>query len=504
MPLTTQDIFGSRSSLPPEEQAQANLLAQILGQGTTSKWRGGFGAQDAAKDMAKILAGIGITDISQFGKVPVYRNVTPVGELYQGQLVRTAYDDNNQFAYKYITETIGWDSENNQPIGRQIPIPQGTKLDTAYGESTDDPYGQPTVLGSSKDVTIKDGQTVVATGQTVFGNKVTGQAVPITYGERQRDPSTWGGTFQGSGNTGYRVDFTPDGKPVFYTTGASSSDSGDWMPLLAVASLGLGAPLLGEVFGAGAGAVEGLSALDAGMGVYGSGAGAGAGLLGGAEGLSALDAGMGAYPTTGEIGLSGLDAGMGAYPSTGTIEPSALDAGMGAYPSTGTIGAEAATPSIVDKVKDAASKLSVSDALRAAGLVASVAGAGKLASNLGSSGSGGSGGYDIVPIPSDWTSPIKPTGVAEFTPLAPIDFGNKEMLKGTQWEKLLSPTYGQTPPMPSAPVNPSNMSYDELTKILGGSRTSVPTQNLSINDVIAGIQNQYGQAPSSAMGQKPA
>ena len=106
--------------------------------------------------------------------------------------------------------------------------------------------------------------------------------------------------------------------------------------------------------------------------------------------------------------------------------------------------------------------------------------------------------------PSEWTSPIKPTGVAEFTPLAPIDFGNKEMLRGTQWEKLLSPDYGKAPVMPPMPVNPSNMTYDELTRILGGSRESIPSANLSINDVIAGIQSQYGQTPQGSMGQKPA
>jgi hypothetical protein len=264
----------------------------------------------------------------------------------------------------------------------------------------------------------------------------------------------------------------------------------------------LGADIAGGLLSSGAGGAgvaEGLSALDAGLGAYGSGTG----LLSGAEGLSALDAGMGAYPTTGDIGLSGLDAGMGAYPSTGNIEPSALDAGMGDYPSTGTIGAEPTTPSLIDKAKEAASKLTVSDALRAAGLVGSVVGAGKIADSLGSGGSSGSGAFDIVPIPSDWKSP-PPTGVAEFTPLAPIDFGNKEMLRGTQWEKLLSPDYGKAPVMPPMPVNPSNMSYDELTRILGGSRTSVPTQSLSINDVIAGIQSQYGQTPQGSMGQKPA
>jgi hypothetical protein len=112
------------------------------------------------------------------------------------------------------------------------------------------------------------------------------------------------------------------------------------------------------------------------------------------------------------------------------------------------------------------------------------------------------GKFGIVPVPSEWKAPPAPR-VAEFTPLAPIDFGNKEMLRGTQWEQLLSPTYGQVTPMPTQ-TNPSNMTFDELTRILGGSRESIPTQSLSINDVIAGIQSQYGQTPQGSMGQKPA
>jgi len=53
------------------EKIQDVLAQQILAQGTASKWSGqGFGSAEAnAKDMAKILAGIGITDIRQFGEV---------------------------------------------------------------------------------------------------------------------------------------------------------------------------------------------------------------------------------------------------------------------------------------------------------------------------------------------------------------------------------------------------------------------------------------------------
>ena len=130
-----------------------------------------------------------------------------------------------------------------------------------------------------------------------------------------------------------------------------------------------------------------------------------------------------------------------------------------------------------------------SDALRLAALAAGGAGAANLATTF-------DGKYDLIPIPADWKSP-PPTTVAEFTPLAPIDFGNTQMLQGTQWEKLLNPTYNQPVPManPAVSTNPSNMSFEELTRILGSTKASVPTQNLTINDVIAGIQSQYGQAP---------
>jgi hypothetical protein len=141
------------------EQAKIDaLVQQILGQNTTSKWSGeGFGsAQANAADMAKILSGIGITDINQFGEIK--------------------------------KETIP-----GEPI---------------YGGAGDDPQ----IMGYSPERTV-----------SVYGNKLTGQAVPNTYSERQTG-NAWGGTFAGSGNTGYRVQFGPDGTPYFYTTGASSND----------------------------------------------------------------------------------------------------------------------------------------------------------------------------------------------------------------------------------------------------------------------------------------
>ena len=128
------------------------LKQQILAQGRSDKWTGqGLGSAEAnAADMAKILAGIGITDINQFG--PITREV----DLYMGEGV------------------------------------DGTPIYQKQTEQT-------------------------------FGNKLTGQAVPNTYSERQKG-NFFGGTFAGKGNTGYGVRFDSQGNPIFYTQGASSND----------------------------------------------------------------------------------------------------------------------------------------------------------------------------------------------------------------------------------------------------------------------------------------
>jgi len=145
----------------PSQEVIDALKKQILAQNLTGSWKGqGRGSAEAnAADMARIMAGIGITDINQFGKVT---QTIPAHEVMEGS------------------------GEN------------------AYS------------------VTIPE-QTV-----ETYGNKQTGQAVPNTYSERQTG-NAWGGTFEGSGNTGYRVQFGPDGTPYFYTTQASSNDLANLM-----------------------------------------------------------------------------------------------------------------------------------------------------------------------------------------------------------------------------------------------------------------------------------
>jgi len=106
--------------------------------------------------------------------------------------------------------------------------------------------------------------------------------------------------------------------------------------------------------------------------------------------------------------------------------------------------------------------------------------------------------YPIIPIPTDWTKP-PPTGVAPFTPLTPINFGDKNLLIGTQWEKLLDPNYGQVPE-PIQYSQPSSLSYNDLMGILGSKQGMPAKSSLTINDIISGIQNQYGQTPIGSMG----
>lgn len=183
LPLTPERVAAIQAAAT-KEAGIAALTQQILSQGTSGQWKGeGFGsAQKNAEDMARILDSIGITDINQFGQVQ-----TPVYETYQ--LQQNANGDLGYYA--------GGGGDNEA-----VWVPATAAMVAAMDNN---------------------GVAKVQTGtQTTYGNKVTGQAVPNTYSERQTG-NAWGGTFEGSGNTGYRVQFNADGTPVFYTTAASSN-----------------------------------------------------------------------------------------------------------------------------------------------------------------------------------------------------------------------------------------------------------------------------------------
>jgi hypothetical protein len=586
-----------------------DLIKQIQSRSNTSQWTGGYGADAATKDMARILSSIGITNIKDFGKIPKYEPVEQIGMTLNGQPVQ------GSGSQLYVMEAVDT-GDGVDYVRRDLSPEQAAQVTPTYGVVTGtDEYNQPTYSPvEATNVAVKDGQLVGVTGQT-FGNKVTGQEVPNTYTERQKG-DFFGGTYEGKGNTGYGVQFDAQGLPVFYTQGASSKDKllTTLMPMaqLALMATGAGGLLGNTLLGAGAnqvaagalggallgggtaalagqdvlkgaliggagGALQGylnpttgqisstptegsvplstddiakLTGSSGGLGIdyslaNASGANAVEGLkvgraanlaeMGGGQGLtfnvgapvtSVADAVRAIATMNGSVNpanLASMGGGQGLTYQTPTglvTEGGILNVGgltgnnsvisAGGIDSATNIGSDItkrvaaidtgvdkinlpATPPVPPAANAAKAGLTASDVIRAAGVAATIAGINAASKPTGS------GGFPIVPIPSDWTSPIKPTGTAAFTPLTPIDFGNKEMLRGTQWEQLLSPDYGKAPAMPTS-TNPSNMTFNELTRILGGSTASAPSQNLSINDVIAGIQSQYGQTPTGSMG----
>jgi hypothetical protein len=196
--------------------ATDDLIKQILASSNTSKWTGeGFGsAEKNAADMAKILNEIGITDIKQFGKVPEYQRAE-VQYGVNGQVARQDEDGNY-----YIMASGGTDSEGNQINYRQSVDPKD--LQKIYGYYSNDGEISRFVPADQSKVNVKDGVPLIQVGEN-FGNKLTGQTVKNTYGERQTG-DFFGGTYTGKGNTAYGVQLDAQGNPMFYTQGASSND----------------------------------------------------------------------------------------------------------------------------------------------------------------------------------------------------------------------------------------------------------------------------------------
>lgn len=127
-------------------------------------------------------------------------------------------------------------------------------------------------------------------------------------------------------------------------------------------------------------------------------------------------------------------------------------------------------------------------------------------------------GFGIVPIPGDWRSP---TYNQEFTPSAPIDFGSRDLLVGTQWDKtapsmdistlmnVLNNQYIQPQVEPQVGLdqivgnlNNVPMSINDIINNIGNYQAQPfdMSQNIgqlngapaSLNSIIAGIQSQYG------------
>lgn len=241
---------------------QDQLKNQILSQGTTSQWQGeGKGSAEAnAADMAKILADAGITDISQFGKVTKAVDVQ-VQPVYDYKEV----DYGGETGVQLAPFVVGYTDQNGNAID-----PSLVKTDTA-------------LVGSGDNVNYETVYTAPIGKEEVFGNKLTGQAVTNTYGERQTGDA-FGGTYTGKGNTAYNVQFDESGNPVFYTTGASSSDTKDIARIIQAGLLLSGA---GGALG-GALGLTGAAASGVGTGLISAGTAA----IGGANLEDALKTGL--------------------------------------------------------------------------------------------------------------------------------------------------------------------------------------------------------------------
>jgi len=245
-------------STMPTTGAVGKVADQILSQGTTQYWGGeGFGsAKQNAYDMAAMLVGQGITNINDFGKVPVYADVQEIGKTYNGQRVIVQSDEDGK-TVRYINQPTGkmesfqdeYGGTSQRPEMRQVMVPKDAKLETVYGQY--DGYETVTPVDSSKLKTV-DGKLVADTGQTTFGNTKTGKAINAYYDKAaENGPDVWSGTFAGDGSTAYGVKFTADGKPIFYSKyGGSSNDLANLMadlgPVgqigLAIATGGLSIP----------------------------------------------------------------------------------------------------------------------------------------------------------------------------------------------------------------------------------------------------------------------
>jgi len=173
----------------------------------------------------------------------------------------------------------------------------------------------------------KSGVTDISqVGKSFLGviNKETGEKLVSGYGERTKG-NLWSGTYEGNGNTGFGVQFTEAGKPIFYTEGASSSTLKKDLvkaALVAGAALGIAGPeALSGIFGSGASALTATEA--AGLGLTATEA-AGLGFTSSqlaAAGYTAADV---AAATTAATATTGLLTGNAATTATTALTASQL------------------------------------------------------------------------------------------------------------------------------------------------------------------------------------
>ena len=617
-PITTQEVINQIAAPAPDKDTIINnLVGQIKARSNTSQWTGGYGADDATKDMARILAETGITDISQFGPItqqvekvvgyeewgaPIYQTVTEqtYGNKVTGQAVP------NTYTTRQTGEFFGgtYEGKGNTGYGVQFDA-QGQPIFYTQGASSADPIakavvpiaslalaamGAPSMLGNAL---LGAGANQVAAG-ALGGALIGGGTAALTDQDIAKGALLGGaggaltGYLRGdlAGVTSAEINAASDAASNMADSGLSIAEINNQLEIAgfkpaAIASALEDAsniisapPLLTTVADQPIPLLEPVTAVTpsaplesvqitapAAPSTIGNVISAIAtpvpeqppftGTITNAPPepveqpierveITAPPAQPTAPPTVSDV-ISAIAQQPAITPEpvaqpiesveiTGKAERpqetptianviSAIDTPMPQLVITGKAEtppqAPPEEPPSIPLVMSPTAPTSVptepvktelekeKEKSWTAAELAELARLGLLATTVLGASQTGETGFPIVPIPSDWTSPIKPIGSKPFTPLTPIDFGSRELLRGTQWEKFLDPNYGKVP----APVQfnqPSNMSYDRLMSILGTGRDVMPSQSLTINDVISGIQNQYGQTTNSAMGQKPA
>jgi hypothetical protein len=158
--------------------------------------------------------------------------------------------------------TVANTKENVDKLASQI-LAQNTTAKWSGGLPPDK-----TALYMAADLDKSGITDISQVGQSDKGiiNTVTGEKLFSGYGERTKG-NLWSGSYEGKGNTGFGVQFTESGKPIFYSEGASSSTlKKDLLKaaVVAAAAFGVFGPeSLSSIFGSGAAVGEGLTAAEA-------------------------------------------------------------------------------------------------------------------------------------------------------------------------------------------------------------------------------------------------
>jgi hypothetical protein len=270
-PLESAASFPRKDTAPsktPEQKIYEQLVGQQKNLGTEKYFQtgaagskeGGLGSTEAVlRDMAKTLAGAGLTSIEQFGRGPLKDPVIVQPELVE-EARQIGLTSRGRPAYEYVLV----------PNGRWYTTQQQYDGEGGYSHSTST-YLTPEQV-ASYGVTGSQPQTVmVDQGRTGFINKETGEDLTAKF--PGWGGQGWGGTSAGDGQTVYDVNFDPaTGLPIFYNRQTHGRDR--YAGLLQAIAIGTAvfAPQIGAaILGAGAPAGASLALGSAISGFVGSG-----------------------------------------------------------------------------------------------------------------------------------------------------------------------------------------------------------------------------------------